>query len=227
MSCHSLVGSDTLTTRVVSYVKSKCDSGFVCTEITKTSDSVISARFGPKARNPNEACSHLYFSYSVIKSFLLVSSQTPVQTCSLSGRYQLETVGRPGGSLLSECSAPTSLHLSAGCGSSSLSVESECEPGNITRTSYTCHSHWIQEGRSNLILRREDSFSTLCLSYADKLLSVSDKGCGSGAPLFIISETGPCLQALSSQPTSSTPFLGSSSLLLIFTCILLYLRTRT
>ena len=224
LSCHSLVGSDTLTTRVVTYVKSKCDSGFVCTEITKSSDGVISARFGPKARNPIEACSQLYFTYSVIKSFLLVSNQIPVQTCSLSGRYQLEMVrvpgvsgvpGVPGVSILSDCSTPTSLHLTAGCGSSSLTVESECEPGNITRTSYTCHSHWTQDGRSNLILRREDSISTICLSSADKLLHVGDTGCGLEAPVYSISETGPCLQALSSQPTSSAPVHGFSSLLFI------------
>lgn len=204
LSCHEVVAADPQTWRIVSYVKSKCDSGFVCTEFTKTSGSVVTAKFGPKARSPGEACSHLYFSRSVIKTVLLVSKRSPVETCPLSGRYQLQPTEGQAVSPLSLCPNPTSLYISAGCGSSALTVEVECGPGNTTSTSFSCHSTWQERGRSNLVLKEEGSASTLCLNYADKLVSVSDKDCGLDAgPVYSMSETAPCLQALSSQPTSS------------------------
>lgn len=206
LSCHEVIAADPQTWRIVSYVKSKCDSGFVCTEFTRTAGSVVTARFGPKARSPAEACSHLYFSRSVIKTVLLVSKRSPVETCPLSGRYQLQlTEGKVASPLLSLCPNPTSLYISAGCGSSALTVEAECGPGNKTSTSFSCHSNWQERGRSNLVLKEEGSASTLCLNYADKLVSLSDKDCGGldSGPVYSMSETAPCLQALSSQPTSS------------------------
>lgn len=229
MSCHSRVGWDAETSRVVSYVKSQCDSGFVCTEMTRTSTSVLTARFGPKARSPGEACSSLYFSPSVTRTVELVPRRSPVEPCSLAGRYQLQLLRPRAPAPLSHCPAPGALHLSAGCGSSSLTVESECGAGNLTRSSYSCHAAWTEEGRSHLILREDGADSAVCLTYADKQLSVSWDGCRAWDPVYSIAETGLCLQALSSHPVSSSSLPSSlpSSLSSLLVLSRLYLDLRT
>ena len=236
LSCHEIVAADPHTWRIVSYVKSKCDSGFVCTEFRRTAPvggGVVTARFGPKARSPGEACSQLYFSRAAIKTVMLVSKRGRARTCPLSGRYQLQPTASFGGldaaaagvtPLSSVCASPTSVYVSAGCGSSALTIEAECGPGNLTKTSYSCHSAWLEQphggggggtvspaaaGKNYLIIREEGAVgtfaaSTLCLSYADKLMRVSSTDCGpNSGSLYTMSETAPCLQALSSQPTSS------------------------
>ena len=199
----------------------------------------MSAKLGPKASNPEEACSNLYFSHSITKSFLLVSKRGPLQTCPLSGRYELARLAdsegyvnqatrydgsvreRRSSSPLGSCSNPTALSLSAGCGSSSLTVETECGTGNLTKTSFSCHAHWVEAGRSHLILKEEGTGRTVCLVYAEKRMVVSGEGCGVG-PAYTMTETGLCLQALSSHPTGSAPLQLSSSFLLILAAIFIH-----
>ena len=63
------------TWQAVTYVKSGCDSGFMCAAFSAQTRNVIKVQFGHKARLPSEACSDLYFSPAVSRSLLLVSSR--------------------------------------------------------------------------------------------------------------------------------------------------------
>ena len=54
-------------------------------------EGVVVVELGQQARSPQEASSQLYFSRSVIKSLLLVTSHSPARqnSCPMPGRYLL------------------------------------------------------------------------------------------------------------------------------------------
>lgn len=204
-SCHSAQKSDLNQARLVNYVRSDCDSGFVCTVFTRKSFNVMTVQFGQKSATPGEACSDLYFSPYVTKTVLLVAGPADTsETCALSGRYHLTPIATDTLEL-TDCLAPTSLHLVAECGASSLSVEWACPGRNLSRARYSCTSSWSSRGRTHLVLSRTDTAARLCLTQVDRSLSVSEHNCAGVQPHYNISETGPCLQALSSPPSDSAP----------------------
>jgi hypothetical protein len=151
---------------------------------------------GYKARNPSEACTDLYFPAAATKTLLMVSkTKSKEETCPLSGRYSVSNLSNL--SVLSPCSSPTSVTLEAGCGTTSLEVKSQCEESGKQVTQFSCHSHWREGATSKVLLSKKDSSETFCLSYSDTAGSVSSYTCHHSTPHFTMSETGPCLQALS------------------------------
>jgi len=224
-SCHTALKSDANQAKVVNYVQSDCDSGFVCTVFTRKSSSVMTVQFGQKSAIPEEACSDLFFSHYGTKTVLLVSgSAQAAETCALSGRYYLTPLSSETLEL-TDCHAPTSLHLVAECGASALSVEWECPGRNLSRMRYSCMSSWSSRGRTHLVLSREDSVTKLCLTLADRVLSVSEHNCAGVQPHYNISETGPCLQALSSPPSDSAQQIQCHNLLLLIAAFVLVQNT--
>ncbi len=212
-SCHTaLIKSDAAhQVKLINYVRSDCDSGFVCTVFTRKSPTVMTVQFGQKSAIPDEACTDLYFSHYVTKTVLLVSAASPAtasETCALSGRYYLTPLSADA-SELTDCHAPIALHLVAECGASALSLEWECPGGgngNLSKMRYSCTSSWSSRGRTHLVLSREEEgvvTRRLCLTLADRVLSVSEHNCAGVQPHYNVSETGPCLQALSSPPSDS------------------------
>ena len=198
VTCHSIVKEEKNIVKLVTYVKSGCDSGFVCSVFIQEAHSVIKVQFGHKARIPSEACSDLYFSSSVIKSLLLVSKTTSTGSCPMSGRYEIS----PHSPLpIAPCPNPTSLHLVSGCGSSALTVEHQCSGQNRTKTEYSCNAHWTGPGRrTHIILSSHHSSQLMCLSYTDNHGFISSHSCHTELHhnTFNISQSGPCVQALSS-----------------------------
>jgi len=201
--------------RVVTYVKSGCDSGYVCMELNWTGLGVTTLILGDKSTNPAEACTRLYFSKSQQKEIILISPHESPQPCPLSGRYSLQPLAgsawasgdtslNPG---TTDCRKPSYMHISAGCRSTSLEIESDCEDPNMNKTSlaarYSCKAAWSVKAQNFLVVQSDRSKRTFCLSYGDKTLSYSENECGdTNGKVFSMSETAPCLQALSSHPTS-------------------------
>lgn len=198
VSCHDIVKKEKNIVKLVTYVKSGCDSGFVCSVFIQEAHNVIKVQFGHKARIPSEACSDLYFSSSVIKSLLLVSKATSTDSCPMSGRYEIS----PHSPLpIAPCPNPNSLHLVSGCGSSALTVEHQCSSQNRTKTEYSCKAHWTGPGRrTHIILSSHTSSQLMCLSYTDNHGFLSSHSCHTELHhnTFNISQSGPCVQALSS-----------------------------
>jgi len=215
VSCHDIVKQEKNIVKFVTYVKSGCDSGFVCSLFSREAQHVMKVQFGHKARIPSEACSDLYFSRSVIKSLLLVSKSTSEEplSCPLSGRYQISP-GSPGMPLISpmtECFSP-SLHFVSGCGSSSLTVEQQCSSHNTTKTEYSCIAHWSSVSqnsvrRTHVILSSGHNSQLLCLSYTESHGFLSTHSCHPEFHHhpFNISQAGPCVQALSSVSHACNP----------------------
>ena len=186
----------------------------------------MTVQFGQKSATPGEACSDLYFSHYVTKTVLLVAGGGggAPETCPLSGRYQLTPLSAEAMDL-TDCPAPTALHLVAECGASALSVEWACPGGRgLSRVRYSCLSSWASRGRTHLVLSREDTVARLCLTLTDGVLSVSGHNCAALQPHYNISETGPCLQALSSPLSAIAAAAGQPvSSMLTLLPLLLYL----
>ena len=242
VTCHGVVSARADTARVVTYVKSGCDSGFMCAEFSRETDNVMRVQFGHKARIPGEACSALYFSPPVIKSLLLVSSRTaPAPACPLSGRYTISSARQlpvPWAQCGPGLGHPTQLSLSSGCGSSALTLEHSCQAGAgagslVTRTEYRCHASWAGPGprTTNVIISSSGAASAasvpgfLCLSYTDSQGLVSSHDCpapGGHAPhhaaaahsAFNLSLSGPCVQALSASAVSAASWAARAGSLL-------------
>ena len=187
--------------KLVHYVKSDCDSGYVCAIITKIADNVISVQFGEKSRNPGEACTDLYFFKP--NSKLLVSRTHSAGVCPLNGRYSLETLeGSDTPQLLTRCSTPGTSVITAGCGSPLLRVETKCSRSNFSNVEFRCHAHWTEPGLTRLILSDTNTERMVCLSYTERQGSVSISSCSLEPSQMVLRETGPCLQALSSVSSS-------------------------
>jgi len=210
VTCHDIVEEDKDIVKIVSYVKSGCDSGFMCAVFIYQTDNVIKVQFGHKARIPSEACSDLYFSRPVIKNLLLVSSKTTSLAsstpCPLSGRYTISTHPHSTVPWVSCPSPPSSLSLISGCGSNAMTLEHQCgATDNVTKTQYGCHATWTGPGRrTNVIISRSQRVNDyLCLSYTDSQGVLSSHDCHPHGTVqhqhstFNISLSGPCVQALS------------------------------
>ena len=186
--------------QIVHYVKSDCDSGYVCAMFTRVAENVVSTQFGQRARNPTEACTDMYFSKQ--PSNLLMSRSHVPTGCPLNGRYSLEyAVSAAVPSAFTRCGegGPSRSIITAGCGSAHLKVESLClGAGNVTVTDFKCQASWTRPGLNHVVLSEDRSDRLLCLTYSDRQGRVGLTDCGLGSAQFLLRETGPCLQALSS-----------------------------
>ena len=88
VSCHKIEAANYNSVRLVTFVKSGCDSGFVCSEFVEEANGVLRVNLGQKSLLPSEACTQLYFSSSTVKSLLMVSrTSTTAPGCPMSGHY--------------------------------------------------------------------------------------------------------------------------------------------
>ena len=66
------------------------ESGFVCMEVNRKSDSILSVRLGRLSRNPDEACNqHLFFDTSIKPSIIVSAKHGQREMCPLVGKYAL------------------------------------------------------------------------------------------------------------------------------------------
>jgi len=216
VTCHSVTKQDKTLAKLVTFVKSGCNSGFVCSQLVEEAPGVILLQEGHKARSPTEACTHLYFSSSSFSSSLLVLSKTvsPPSPCPMSGRY---LISAPTPSLplaTKHCNTGDSpIHLVSGCSSSSLTMEVQCPDWNTTKTQYACAAHWTSPTVTNVILSSSSSSQMLCLSYMETENRgwLSSHSCQhTGSHTFHISQSAPCVQSLLSSSLSSTSPSSSS-----------------
>lgn len=66
------------------------ESGFVCMEVSRKSDSIMSVRLGRLSRNPEEACNqHLFFDKSIQPIIIVSAKHGHRQRCPLVGKYSI------------------------------------------------------------------------------------------------------------------------------------------
>jgi len=229
VTCHNILHQDKDTVKIVTYVKSGCDSGFMCSVFSKKANHVVAAQFGYKARNPTEACTDLYFP---AKTILFVSkTKAKEETCPLSGQYELSNLSNL--SVFSTCSFPKLVTLKAGCGTTSLEVKSQCEEpvkqDSALKTQFSCHSHWREGTTTKVLLSKKDSKQTFCLSYSEGGGRVSAHSCNDEDGSFSMIETGQCLQALSSVSEADSSKCHISMFLLTIVSVIInaILKTRS
>ncbi len=207
ISCQKIVEQNQNSVLQVNYVKSDCDSGFVCTLFTQKSSRVMTLEFGQKATSPEEACSDLYFNQYVTKTVLLVSeSLGEPEECPLSGSFSLNPLSSPESSVLTDCHSPKALNLVAECGASDLSIDWRC-PGwrSLSKKKrFFCISSWNSRDRTHLVLYSEENETKLCLTFKDGVLSVSEHNCAGAEPHYNVSKTGPCLSKVQSASLSAS-----------------------
>ena len=72
------------------FVLYSSESGFVCMEASRKSDSILSLRLGKLSRNPEEACNqHLFFDASIQPVIIVSSKHGQRERCPLVGKYAL------------------------------------------------------------------------------------------------------------------------------------------
>ena len=204
VTCHDVVERSRDMVKLVMYVKSGCDSGYMCSVFMSQTDNVIKVQFGHKARIPGEVCSDLYFSSHVIKTMLLVSSKSTSASqspCPLSGRYTISPQPQSTIPWVNCPHPPAHISLTSGCGASAMTLEHQCSAAeNVTQTEYGCHASWVGPGRrTNVIISRSNRDNDfLCLSYTDSQGVLSHHDCHHNPRhSFNLSLSGPCVQALS------------------------------
>ena len=214
VTCQGVVREERDMLQVVTYVKSGCDSGFMCSLFTRQADNVIKVQFGHKSRIPREACSDLYFSPAVSRSLLLVSARTTSvsdSACPLSGRYILSPHAPLPWLHCSPATPPSALQLSSGGGSSALLLQHHCSPADSpSKTEYSCHASWQGPGKRTNVIISSNRRDFLCLSYTESQGLLSSQDCYTTSPslhhsTFNISLAGPCVQALSAVSLSVCP----------------------
>ena len=154
---------------------------------------------------------------------LMVSKIKAIEaTCPLSGSYQLSNLSNF--SLLSPCSSPSTVTLEAGCGTTSLKVKSQCQQYERQDTQFSCHSHWREGTTTKVLLSKKDSQQIFCLSYSEKSGSVSQHSCHPDTETwFNMTETGQCLQALSSVSSADQSTCKISMLHLIVVSVVSFI----
>ena len=229
VSCHKVEAVNYNSVRLVTFVKSGCDSGFVCSEFLEEANGVLRVNLGQKSLLPSEACTQLYFSSSTLKSLLMVSrTSTTSPGCPMSGHY---LVSPPSPALRSlgpsPCPSPTS-SLVSGCGSSSMKVEQRCPGKNMTSRSYTCTHHWTSKKVTHIVIANPSSPLLLCLSYTGEKAWISTDCSSKPEHTFSLSQSSPCVQTLLSSSLSSTAPLTPSPLptITLLTLLLLLPNVR-
>jgi hypothetical protein len=215
--------------RLVSYLRSGCDSGYLCTHLSRAANGALYLQLGGRARIPGEACSDLYTAPWPTPSVLLIAARShvvaPTASCGLAGRYSLTPLPHADLRPLAGCRRPDSLILTAGCGSNHLIVESRCSADSPVSTSSSrlelrCHAHWTESGGDHrLVVSAVGSSSNnnnlLCIAHRESVGGlVSSASCSleGTPPQFMLSQTGPCIQALSSTSGIHLPELFNQNI---------------
>ena len=228
VSCYKLDKVNYNSVRLVTFVKSGCDSGFVCSEFLEEANGVLRVNLGQKSLLPSEACTQLYFSSSTIKSLLMVSRTSSNTGCPMSGHY---LVSPPSPALRSlgpsPCPSPTS-SLVSGCGSPSMKVEQRCPGKNLTSRTYTCTHHWSREGVTHVVISNPSSPLLTCLSYTqgEKAWISTDSCSNKPEHTFSLSQSSPCVQTLLSSSLSSTAPIPQPNLPTIIILLILVPNVR-
>ena len=185
------------------YVRSgaSCDSGYVCTVVTRLTDNLVAIRTGAKARDPKDACKTFYFGRPPVKIYIARSSghhaaqqqQHHGQACPLNGRYLVmpspfvaaQTDVSKATLLGDTCGAGASVEMSSGCGSKLLEFSCNTRDSllssdnhnnkNKTQLKFHCHAHWTGlQGGGDM------GVSNLVLSRPDQIgyycMSYTDNG---------------------------------------------------
>ena len=238
VSCHKVEAANYNSVRLVTFVKSGCHSGFVCSEFLEEVDGVVRVNLGQRSLLPSEACTQLYFSSTTLKSLLLVSRTTTNSPtgCPMSGHYLISPPSptfRAFSSPSPSCPAPTSTLIS-GCGSSSMVVEQRCPGENLTSTTFQCSHQWSREGVTHVVISSRSSPILLCLSYTGgEKAWLSPSTCSNSKRpehTFSLSQSSPCVQTLLSSSLSSTaPNLSSplNAITLLFLIVLTNVRVSS
>ena len=203
--------------KIVQHVKSGCESGYVCTQLTRLTHNLMSLQTGAVSRDPKETCKSYYFS-NPKSSMYIGRSRHPI-ACPLNGRYTFMLNGdshlisnnKESSLLEAGCSGASMVQLSSGCGAKQLQFKCDHHQNqaernkNKTELNFQCHAHWSQDGVSNIILTLADNIGYYCLTYTDYGMSLVSGDCQvAGAPVqHRFSSTGPCIQALSATRSSS------------------------
>ncbi len=158
LTCQDLLHESRNELLLVSYLRSGCDSGYLCTRIRRAAPGALYLQLGGRSRVPAEACSDLYTAPWPAPPLLLVArgDATPPSSasCGLAGRYSLAPLNAAASGQF-DCHhhggrhrRPESLSLTAGCGSGHLVVEAKCGGGggggSVARAELRCHAHWSE-----------------------------------------------------------------------------------
>jgi hypothetical protein len=156
LTCQDLLHESRNELLLVSYLRSGCDSGYLCTRIRRAAPGALYLQLGGRSRVPAEACSDLYTAPWPAPPLLLVArgggATTPLSSasCGLAGRYSLAPLNAAASGQF-DCRhggrhrRPESLSLTAGCGSGHLVVEAKCGGGgSLARAELRCHAHWSE-----------------------------------------------------------------------------------
>ena len=66
------------------------ESGFMCMEVYRKADSIMSLKLGKLSRNPEEACNqHLFFDTAIPSVIIVSSKMGHKERCPLVGKYAL------------------------------------------------------------------------------------------------------------------------------------------
>jgi hypothetical protein len=164
---------------LVSYLRSGCDSGYLCTRIRRAANGAVYLQLGGRSRLPSEACSDLYTAPWPAPPLLLVArGATTSVSCGLAGRYSLVPLNAAAaasgnfGCQHGRHKQPGGLSLTAGCGSGPLVVESKCG-GSLGRAELKCHAHWSEEGGGDhrlIVSSMESSGGSqlMCITHRDQ-----------------------------------------------------------
>jgi len=161
LKCNTIESDTGNYTKIIMQVKYECESGFMCMEVYRKADSIMSLKLGKLSRNPEEACNqHLFFD-TAIPSVIIVSAKMGHRVrCPLVGKYAMINNQQQ---LLSATSNPMNTelnhlqdsclpgrhyhdHLMFGCtgeGTEFTLVQQDCArtPGTLT-SGYICHGGW-------------------------------------------------------------------------------------
>lgn len=156
-------------TRIIMQVHFECESGFVCLEAVRKSDSIMTVRLGRLSRNQEEACNrHLFFDNSIQPVTIVSGKHGHSQRCPLVGKYliqqqqQSRNVDENGGQCLPDhlifgCSGEATFNaqFSTTCGKEKRNLVAAVE-NNLT--SYTCLGGWQEplDVSTSTPLRKDD-----------------------------------------------------------------------
>jgi len=223
--------------RIVHHVKSGCDSGYVCTMISRLADNLVSLQTGVMSRDPRESCTDLYFSAPITSLYVARSHHS--RPCSLNGRYTVTStltphLHSPPSILQTFC--PGANSFSSGCGSRMLKFRCDQNVDNSTAISDTktdiiqyeevefqCHAHWMRDGGvSSLVMTRSGHLGYYCLTYSDTGINMVVGDCVETPVQYRYTQTGPCIQALSATLSNGS---ASTSVLMYYLTLWLVILT--
>jgi len=164
LKCNTIEEETGNFTKIIMQVNFECESGFVCMEASRKSDSILSLRLGKLSRNPDEACNqHLFFDASIQPVIIVSAKHGQRERCPLVGKYAL--IGKTlenNNNEKSSCATTIDQqhlgshqhldHVTFGCAAGGATefnvVQNNCNVSSTTAnritetSSYICHGGW-------------------------------------------------------------------------------------